>query len=987
MTNRSRSINTRTFKAEKDIWELFLLNLRYKQADQIEIGGRNTILLTDPNALWMVYTGEVDVFSVRLENGQPVGTRNYLFTAPTGHIMVGNAHHHDANALLLSGNRGTQLLHLTPGTLHEAVKTQPNYQPIMVYLIEKWTQRLSDSFSDSLPPRDFITLDANGTHTIPDAGVAKPVKRLIWLQLQTGAMTLTNLSDTPIEPSDRWLPITARQWMVAEGDTEIMTKRTTDLFSDQTIWQHLDNYQSWIMGVLGARTQTYISHDEERLREKQIAINDQLGKAIDYLAAPLMGTTQDDLWSYSPHPLLAACEIVAEQLNIEITPPQHADNLATLTPTDAVQYMARSSHFRTRRVALRGDWWKQDNGAMLGFLGDDKIPVALVMASPRQYEMVNPMDHSRTMITADVAETLDDFAEVFYRPFPYKTLNLRDLVTFGLSGLRRDITTVLIASLFLGILQVLTPLLGQLVFDSIVPAGNQTALLYVAAALLGASIGSLLLNVTYSVAILRIENRFEANLQTAMWDRLLELPIDFFQQFSSGDLASRAASLSAIRTVITTTFLTSLLPAIYGVANLVMLFVFSPVLASVAIILAAIAIAAMVWVSNRHVKLQRDIADIQGETYGHVLQLVNGIAKFRVAAAESFAFLTWAQRFAKQRDLSFRARTLQNSLTVFTAFYPPFTQAVIFGLLIMTDSGISTGTFLAFNIAFTVFLSSMLALGGGVMAIFSVIPMYERAQPILETLPEVDHLKTDPGPLSGTIEVQHVTFQYDEGGATVLDDVSLKAEPGQFIAIVGESGSGKSTLMRLLLGFHKPKTGVIYYDNLDLAQLDIKSVRRQVGVVLQNSELTAGQDIFRNIVGSSGLTMDDAWNAAERAGLADDIRQMPMGMATLVSTGGGTLSGGQRQRVLIARALVRKPRIVFFDEATSALDNRTQAVVSESLEQMEATRIVIAHRLSTIINADKIFVMDNGRVIEQGNYKELMALDEHFAELAKRQLA
>jgi len=267
-----------------------------------------------------------------------------------------------------------------------------------------------------------------------------------------------------------------------------------------------------------------------------------------------------------------------------------------------------------------------------------------------------------------------------------------------------------------------------------------------------------------------------------------------------------------------------------------------------------------------------------------------------------------------------------------------------------------------------------------------VIPLYEQAKPILTTPPEVDQGKEHPGVLTGAIEAQRLRFRYHATSPLVLRDVSLSVRAGEFVALVGPSGSGKSTMLRLLLGFETPEAGSIYYDGHDLARLDRQALRRQIGVTLQNGRLMAG-DIFSNIVGSSLATVDDAWESARMAGLADDIRAMPMGMHTVISEGAGTLSGGQRQRLLIARALVQKPRILFFDEATSALDNQTQDTVTTSLEQLKVTRVVIAHRLSTVLRADRIHVFDRGRIAEGGTYEELMAAGGLFRELARRQLA
>jgi ATP-binding cassette subfamily C protein len=312
---------------------------------------------------------------------------------------------------------------------------------------------------------------------------------------------------------------------------------------------------------------------------------------------------------------------------------------------------------------------------------------------------------------------------------------------------------------------------------------------------------------------------------------------------------------------------------------------------------------------------------------------------------------------------------------------------VVFGVVALAmDPKPSLGTFLGFNAAFGQFTSAMLGIAGAVASVLQIVPMFERATPILETLPEVDESKADPGELSGHIAIDHVSFRYETDGPLVLDDVSLEIHPGEFVALVGASGSGKSTLLRLLLGFDAPEAGTILYDGRDLATLDVRAIRQQIGSVLQNGRVMAG-DIFSNIVGSGTLTQDDAWEAARMAGFEADIRAMPMGLQTVIGDGASTLSGGQRQRLMIARAIVHRPRMLLFDEATSALDNRTQEIVSKSLESLAATRVVVAHRLSTVVNADRIYVMQRGRIVEQGNYRELMQRRGLFAALARRQIA
>jgi ABC-type bacteriocin/lantibiotic exporter with double-glycine peptidase domain len=374
-----------------------------------------------------------------------------------------------------------------------------------------------------------------------------------------------------------------------------------------------------------------------------------------------------------------------------------------------------------------------------------------------------------------------------------------------------------------------------------------------------------------------------------------------------------------------------------------------------------------------------------------LLEFIGNIARLRISGAEQRAFAAWAQEFAAQKQLSVRAQKVSNGLAIFNSAFPIVSMAILFAYAAQMMGhpllkALTTGTFLAFIAAFTQFQSAILGLSSAVESAIGVVPLYERARPILEASPEFSKESKQPGELSGSIEVNHVNFRYHTETPLVLKDISFAVRPGQFVALVGPSGSGKSSLLRLLLGFERPEAGVIYYDGQDLAKLDAQATRRQIGVVLQSARLSSGT-VFDNIVGSGPFTIDDAWEAVRSAGLEQDIREMPMGMHTVVSEGGGNISGGQRQRLLIARAMVKKPRIFLFDEATSALDNRTQAIVSHSLESFSATRIVIAHRLSTVVHADRILVVEAGVVVQSGSYDELTGQEGLFRELAKRQLA
>jgi NHLM bacteriocin system ABC transporter ATP-binding protein len=686
--------------------------------------------------------------------------------------------------------------------------------------------------------------------------------------------------------------------------------------------------------------------------------------------------------------LLAATRIVAHDLGLTVvSPPTEAGAPA---PRDPLFAIARASRFRTRRVTLRDDWWTHDNGSLLGYR-QDKQPIALLWTGRRGsgYILQDPCTGVREPVTAEVAHLLAPIAESFYRPFPDKALTVRDVVRFGLRGCERDFWIVGIMSLFGAALGLLPSIVTGVVFNSIIPGAERSQLVQMTTILIVCALSIALFDFTRSIALLRIEGKMGNAVQSAIWDRLLSLPTSFFRPYTSGELASRAMAIDGMRQIVTGTTVTALVAGVFSLSNFALLFHYSTPLAWWATLLIGTSLSVSMLGSWLQLGGQRKQYLLQSKLSGTVLQLLSNVGKIRVANAEVQAFAAWANRFAEQRGLQYRSRIIGNAVATFNAAFPVMANIVIywFALKLIQDNGsLRTGDFLAFMSAFTSSLMNALMASTALLMSFNVAPLYQQAQPILHALPEVTDGKREPGPLTGAIEIAHATFRYAPDGPAVLRDVSISIEPGEFVAFVGPSGSGKSTIFRVLLGFETLESGAVYYDRQDLDGLDIQSVRRQMGVVLQNGRIMSG-DIYTNIVGSGQATREDAWEAARMAGFDEDIRAMPMGMNTVLSEGAGTLSGGQRQRLMIARAIVHRPRILLFDEATSALDNHTQSIVSSSLEGLQATRIVVAHRLSTIIRADRIYVVDKGQVVETGTYEQLMALGGLFAALARRQIA
>jgi NHLM bacteriocin system ABC transporter ATP-binding protein len=965
-------------------WELFLLRLRHREGRLVAVAGNQPILLDDPETVWVVFTGHVEVFAVRVEGGRAVGGRRHLFRADAGVALFGMDLPGQRVGLLASGAPGTQLLRVERAALARLADA-PELSPLVAALVEGWLDRLSSSLVHELPPRELELLEAGRAHELSDGAAVRPTAGVLWVRQEAGRSHYLGRAELPAVSYADVVPLSAHTWLQATGRVRLSALDTGAVLAGSAAWAYLDRFHGLALACLAVDAEQRQRTDRERHEERARADRARLGAASARLAhvlAPLSSRR----WAAveGRDPLFAACWLVGEALGIPIKPPHGA---AGASVGDApLQAIARISRVRTRRVALRGTWWKSESGPLVGYRVQGNRPVAL-LPDAGGYELYDPVDRVTTRVTAAVAATLAPVADTFYRRFDDRPVTARTLLTFGLLGGRRDLLSVLALGFAIGLLGVFTPVVTGALFDLVLPGAHRPLLLQLGAGLAIAALAAALFQVTRDIAVLRLSGRIQATVEPAIVDRLLDLPATFFHRYTAGDLGGRVLAISTIRETLTGPVLSALLSSLFSVFSFALLFVYEPRLALVATGLVLVLIVVVAVSSYLQVRYQRLLGERAGRLAGTVLQLINGVPKLRAAGAEGRAFAFWAEQFAVQRQVAYQARTVTNGLAVFNATYPLVASMAIFGVVaVALEPAPSLGAFLAFNAAFGQFLGAAVGLVQASTAIYQVVPAYERARPVLQTLPEVDASRADPGELSGALEVDRVSFRYRGDGPPVLEAVSLECGPGEFVALVGPSGSGKSTLLRLLLGFEAAEAGAILYDGRDLATLDARAVRRQIGTVLQTGRLLSG-DIFTNIVGASTLTLDDAWEAARLAGLDEDIRQLPMGMHTVLSEGASTLSGGQRQRLMVARAIIHKPRLLYFDEATSALDNRTQEIVSQSLEHLAATRLVIAHRLSTVVKADRIYVLDRGRVVESGTYRELMQRRGVFAALARRQLA
>jgi ATP-binding cassette subfamily C protein len=953
------------------------------ESEEVPLAGNSPLLLEEP-AIWFVEEGGAEVFAVPR---QGEGARTHLCSATAGQALVG-AEGGGPLGLLAVGHAGTRLRRLSADRLRE-LAGNPRTSAELAARIDGWLTGLLGGISRGSGPKVFADLRPGEETRLGEAGkAARPPEGVAWVRHVEGNSNLLGEADLALTNGDLF-PVPEGLWLVSAGETKIASLGTRDLLAGEDLWKGLARFHDLCLHYMALQNEKVERQDRERLERRLDLDRASLRSAYARLASVLRPSDATGGVHEETDPLLAVCTLVGQAQGIAIRTQPGAPAGRKLE--DRLLRICADSRVRSRRVILREDWWRRDNGPLVAFRALDaeqkvKRPVALLPVSARVYEMVDPIEGTRVRVDAAVAEGLSGDAHMLYPPLPERPVNKGDLLRTALAGRRNDLLTILLMGAGGGLLGMFVPILTGQLFGSVIPGAERGQLLQITLALVVAALAGAVFQLTRSIAVLRIGGKADGRVQSAVWDRLLSLPVTFFRRYTVGDLANRSLGINAIREMLTGNVLTLLLGAIFSVFSFALLFYYSWRLALIAtalVVLLSGVTAGLAWLQIRH---QRALLDLQGKISSLLFGLINGIAKLRVAGAEARAFARWAERFAEQRRRTLAAQRAANLQSSFNAVYGVLTSLVIFAVVGYSSAeAMPTGEFLAFSAAFGQFLAAALSLVSAFSSVLTMVPLYERLSPILETVPEVDESKAEPGDLAGEIEFSHVSFRYQADGPLILDDVSFRAGPGEFIALVGPSGAGKSTCLRLLLGFEKPTSGSLYFDGQDIAGLAVQSVRRQIGVVLQTGRPMAGS-IFSNITGSSNLSIDDAWEAARMAGLEEDIKAMPMGMHTVISEGAETFSGGQKQRILIARAIVNRPRIVLFDEATSALDNRTQEIVSRSLERLKATRVVIAHRLSTIQNADRIYVVDGGRVVEEGSYQDLLRRDGPFARLAERQI-
>ena len=950
--------------------------------------GNSAISFVNGTHLWVVRSGAIELVSASFGGSTVLGHTTPLFRVPVGGAILEMTPSQTSQGLMGVASGGEVVIEKIP---LPATDGDTGLQASWAPLFDEWSRDVVKVLvAGKDMPNSVSRLHQSGSITIFENDVIAPdPNETMMLFVRSGQLSLAGSCDLRLQGGEGVL-LPPEAWLEVSSDRAELDFRPLSDATDQPELMHaLVTLQRLFGEHLFLLEEKRSAEESEMYQRSSEQIRMKSERALSNLANIL---NPRERFSARETDLLTAASIVGEALAISIEAPTASEDFVRVAdPLDAI---ARASRIRSRMVLLGHDWESRDAGPLIAYLEEDgeRIPVAL-LPTAQSYELVHPRRLQREPLTDDIRAVMCPDAYSLYRILPDRVDGVLDLLKFTAHGRLSDVLFILSVGGAATILGMLVPKATGTLVDSAIPYSDFALLWQLALVLFAAGMAQVIFTWLQMMTIVRAGMLSEINAQSAMWDRILKFKPTFFRRFSSGDLQARANAVSEISRELSGAALKPLVSGVLAVLNLALLAYYSMELVQLAVIIGVV-VFSITFITGYYMRgLSWVLHDLDGAFKGLVIQMVGAVSKLRVAGAEQRAFNHWVENYTEQLRLKLAVQRLQDFITVFNSVLIPIASMLLFWrsveLVIGNPTGaqkaLSTGDFIAFNAAFMLYLKGWSDVSNTVVSVLDAVVKGRRIQPLLDGRPEVPLDAADPGRLRGLIALENVSFRYADDGPLTLENISCEIRPGEFVAFVGPSGSGKSTILRLLLGFEECEQGRITFDGQDLAGLDVLAVRRQIGTVLQHGRLNTGS-VFENISNNSKISHAEAWEAIADAGMTSDLEDMPMGLHTMVAEGGANLSGGQRQRLLIARALATRPKIVFFDEATSALDNKTQAIVSSALSRRKVTRVVIAHRLSTIEGADKIYVLNNGRLIQSGNFRELSERNGFFKNLVMRQL-
>lgn len=953
----------------------------------LKAGNNNPLLLEGRDNIWLIKSGNVDVFSVKREEGWIKGARTYLFSAPSGSILFGMDLDSSLShrCFLAAGVTDTLILNVSRKSLTDSLTGLDE----LAYLTDQWILNITSGVARDHSLRYDLAVSAPA-----DEGINKPQtvivkqnqkvrakKGVLWMEVESGSVSLLDSELLEFEKSI-FFPLTDNAWILSAKDFETAPLATHTLIQKDGFWYFLETYHLKLLELeeLNIRMQLVDNFVRNKVKlDRRKEISRQAEKSIESVLQPDAFRKKE---AESGNKIFRAAKILARHLNIPISEPPEDKEGNSAGP----EQIAAFSKFALRHLKLQENWAKTDSSAFISYTEDTKNPAVLIPNAFGRYRIIIPAENIDAGLTPELAERIGENAFTFYRPFPNRQITAKELFTFILSSARKEVLFLLGAGTIGGLLSLFVPLVTGVILDSAIPANDYSKLTGLGISLLFASFAFMIAQVIRGLSFQRLDAKTDLVVQSAVWDRLINLPVSFFKKFSSGELASKANSIAMLKQMLSLTIINTIVYNLFLVSNLFILFYYDWLLGILSALLFALFIRTVIYFGNKVRKVNYRVIKQENKISSLVNQLLNSISKIRIAGVENQAFKLWADKYVVQQRENLSMKKYSSAIVVLNSVFPVL--ATIFIYFLFTSEryiAFSAGTLLSFLTAFNVFMMSVMQMSNVAVNLFMALPLFENAKEILNELPEYSVKKESISALKGKIGIDHLFFKYDKEGEYILSDISMTVNPGEFVAVVGASGSGKTTLLRMLLGFETPELGSIYYDNLNIDSIDAGSLRRKIGTVMQNTRLMPG-NIYTNIAGVTNYPVEYVNDVCKVTGLDEDLKTMPMGLFTPVSEGLSTLSGGQRQKILITRAVINKPSVLFLDEATSALDNESQKVLADYFSHIQATRIIVAHRLSTIKDADMIYVMEKGKIVESGNYEELYSKNGFFTELVKRQL-
>ena len=969
-----------------------LAELAARSGTPVPCAGNLPVGLDDPNRVWFIEQGSVNLFLVETRDGREQAAPQHLLRRESGWLIPGVApDQRDAEgdttlSLVAKGLPGTVLRRLPASMLSDIDPGELAEQA------DTWLTAMTDKLSRFSGNRPRATeLAEAGLKLTLEPCTLTVGRGVVWVSdPPRGASLYMDIVDhvelaEEAGQHDIVVPLTRTSWLTLFDDAAISCNSSETLAQQNALLPALAAFHMVAIALERINRQLAVV-DDANLERARTASRRTAEKAARQRLFNIYDLPIERAARVEDTVLADALQIIGRHEGIEFKIPVRSR--PSDTPVSLVDVLDASG-VRARRVRFReeGSCWRSDSNAILGFRSEDGQPLALLPGVFGHYREIDPVSKRSFRVTANRAGRLNEEAWTFYRPLPPEDVKPADLFHIALHRSAADLARLVVAGLPGGLIKLVPAIALGFVANRVTAGDGAGALYAVAVAVAGFGLMATLLHLFQSSTMMRLEGRSASRVEAAVWDRLMRLPPNVLHRHSAGDLAMSGMTFQNLRDGLQGVVADSLLSIIFLIPVFGVIFFYDASLGVITLVFSIASLLVTVILGLRQVLPFGRMISAARRVAGRLFQIVGGIAKLRAESAEGSAYSIWADDYRDQKRAELELGTLEGHARAFGSALPFLGGGVLlFSVMAVGDRSIPVGDFLVVYTVFIVFLSAIARVGESLGTIAAMMPAFEQMRPLLAAVPETEVEGEPVEYLGGDLLFDRVSFRYEPDGPLILDDVTIHARPGEFIAIAGESGAGKSTLFRLALGIDQPTAGAVYYDGRDLRHLNLKQVRRRVGSVPQSVGLHP-QDIWDNLVSHhDDVATEEVWKAVRIAEVESEIKGMPMGMMTMVGTSGSVLSGGESQRITIARSVIGNPRIMLFDEATNWLDNENQAGVMQNLAALTSTRIVIAHRLSTLEQADRIFVLQAGRVVQGGSFSELMEEDGVFSELVRRQV-